>query len=150
MISNEYITLGKSPDGLDILKPIPDKIRLLRDEAFGNGAALGPVGMEDILASVAEEGAQVAIWNGSFQDGMAARTGTWLREKGFNVVEELNTDYTVTTQIYLYEPKPYALRWLAETMGVSSVNIYRQEPSNTNVDLVVILGDDWVGQNPIP
>jgi polyisoprenyl-teichoic acid--peptidoglycan teichoic acid transferase len=150
VISNEYITLGKSPDGLDILKPIPDKIRLLRDEAFGNGAALGPVGMEDILASVAEEGAQVAIWNGSFQDGMAARTGAWLTENGFNVVEELNTDYTVTTQIYLYNSKPYALRWLAETMGVSSVNIYRQDQSNAKLDLVVILGDDWVGQNPIP
>ncbi len=150
VISNEYVTLGKSPDGLDILKPIPDKIRLLRDEAFSSSAALGPVGVEDVLSGVAEEGARVAIWNGSYQDGMAAKTAAWLREKGFNVVEELNTDYTVTTQIYLYQAKPYALRWLAETMGVSSVNIYLQDAPNANVDMVVILGDEWVGQNPIP
>ncbi len=150
VISNEYVTLVKSPDGLDILKPIPDKIRLLRDEAFGNGGALGPVRGEDILGGVTEEGARVAVWNGSYQDGMAARTATWLRDKGFNVVEETSTNYTVTTQIYVYQGKPYALRWLAETMGVSSVNIYQQNDPNANYDLVVILGDDWVGQNPIP
>jgi polyisoprenyl-teichoic acid--peptidoglycan teichoic acid transferase len=150
VISNEYLSLGKSPDGLDILKPIPDKIRLLRDEAFGSGAALGPVGAEDVLAGVAEEGARVAVWNGSYQDGMAARTAAWLREQGFNVVEETSTEYTVTTHIYLYQGKPYALRWLSETMGLSSVNIYRQDEPNPNVDLVVVLGDDWVGQNPIP
>jgi polyisoprenyl-teichoic acid--peptidoglycan teichoic acid transferase len=150
VISNEYVSLGKSPDGLDILKPIPDKIRLLRDEAFGSGAALGPVGAEDVLAGVAEEGARVAVWNGSYQDGMAARTAAWLREQGFNVVEETSTEYTVTTHIYLYQGKPYALRWLSETMGLSSVNIYRQDEPNPNVDLVVVLGDDWVGQNPIP
>jgi len=150
VISNEYVTLGKSPDGLDILKPIPDKIRLLRDDAFGNGGALGPTGLEDILASVIEEGARVAIWNGSYQDGMAARTAGWLREKGFNVVEESSTDYTVTTRIYLYQAKPYALRWLSETMGVSPANIYQQNETNPNVDMVVVLGDDWVGQAPIP
>ena len=150
VISNEYVTLGKSPDGLDILVPIPDKIRLLRDEAFGNGAALGPVGAEDVLEGVAEEGARVAVWNGSYQDGMAAKTGAWLREKGFNVVEESSTEYTVTSSIYVYQGKPYALRWLSETMGVPSVNIYRQTEPNPNVDLVVVLGDDWVGQDPIP
>ena len=150
VISNEYVTLGKSPDGLDILKPIPDKIRLLRDEAFGDGAALGPVGAEDVLEGVAEEGARVAVWNGSYQDGMAAKTGAWLREKGFNVVEETSTEYTVTSSIYVYQGKPYALRWLSETMGVPSVNIYMQNETNPNVDLVVVLGDDWVGQDPIP
>ena len=150
VISNEYVTLGKSPDGLDILKPIPDKIRLLRDEAFGNGAALGPVGAEDILEGVIEEGARVAVWNGSYQDGMAAKTAAWLREKGFNVVEESSTEYTVTSSIYVYQGKPYALRWLSETMGVPSVNIYMQNEVNPNVDLVVVLGDDWVGQDPIP
>ncbi len=150
VISNEYVSLGKSPDGLDILKPIPDKIRLLRDEAFGNGAALGPVGAANLLDGVAEEGARVAVWNGSYQDGMAGKTAAWLREKGFNVVEESSTEYTVTSAIYVHQAKPYALRWLSETLGVASVNIYRVDEPNPNLDLVLVLGDDWVGQNPIP
>ena len=150
VISNEYVTLGKSPDGLDILKPIPDKIRLLRDQAFATGGALGPVGVQDILAGVAEEGTRVAVWNGSYKAGMETETGAWLREQGFNVVQESPTDYTVTTRIYLYQAKPYALRWLSETMGVDSVNIIQQNEANENFDLVVVLGDDWVGTDPIP
>ena len=66
------------------------------------------------------------------------------------MVEESSTEYTVTSSIYVYQGKPYALRWLSETMGVPSVNIYRQTEPNPNVDLVVVLGDDWVGQDPIP
>ncbi len=150
VISNEYVTLGKSPDGLDILRPVPDKIRLLRDEVFGEGGALSPVAEGELLDLVAEEGARVAIRNGSYQAGMATKTAEWLTEKGFNIVEETNAEYTVTTQIYVYNGTPYALRWLADTMGVATVNIYNNYDPNAGVDIVVILGDDWVGQNPIP
>ena len=34
VIGPEYVTIEKSPDNLDILRPIPDKIRLLRDQLF--------------------------------------------------------------------------------------------------------------------
>jgi LCP family protein required for cell wall assembly len=150
IISNEYVTLGKSPDGLDILRPVPDKIRLLRDEVFGEGGALAPVAEGELLDLVAQEGARVAIRNGSYQAGMATKTAEWLTEKGFNIVEETNAEYTVTTQIYVYNGTPYALRWLADTMGVATVNIYNNYDPNAGFDIVVILGDDWVGQNPIP
>jgi len=150
VISNEYITFGKSPDDLDILLAIPDKVRLLRDEVFGTGAALGPVAEGDLLAIVSEEGARVAIRNGSSTGGLAARTAGWLREQGFNIVEEGDAEYTLSTQIYLYNGTPYALRWLADTMNVSSNSIqYYYDPAS-NYDLVVVLGDDWAAQNPMP
>lgn len=151
IISNEYITLGKSPDGLDILRPIPDKIRVLRDEVFGIGAALGPVAKGEILDLVAEEGARVSIRNASTQVGLAAKTAAWLREQGFDVVEETNAEeYSIYSQIYVYGGKPYALRWLADALGLKSTSIYYQVDPNANLDLVVILGDDWAGNNPIP
>jgi LCP family protein required for cell wall assembly len=150
VISNEYVTFGKSPDGLDILKPIPDKIRLLRDEVFGTGGALGPVANGDILELVTQEGARVSVRNGSYQAGLAASTAAWLREQGFNIVEETNADYAVYSQIYVYNGTPYALRWLSETMGVTTSNIYNQFDPNAAYDIVVVLGDDWAGNNPIP
>ncbi len=150
VISNEYISFGKSPDGLDILMPVPDKIRLLRDEVFGEGAALGPVAEGDELDLVAAEGARVSIQNGSSQGDMGTRTAAWLRDQGFTIVEEVSTDYSITTQIYVYNSTPYALRWLAQTMGVASTGIHYSYDINAGVDLVVLLGDDWVSQNPIP
>jgi polyisoprenyl-teichoic acid--peptidoglycan teichoic acid transferase len=150
IISNEYVTLGKSPDGLDILKPIPDKIRLLRDEVFGTGGALGPVAAGDLLELVAQEGARVSVRNGSYQAGLAANTASWLKDQGFNIVEEANADYSVYSQIYIYNGTPYALQWLSETMGVSSSYIFNQYDPTAAYDIVVVLGDDWAANNPMP
>jgi len=150
VISNEYVTLEKSPDGLDILRPIPDKIRLLRDEVFSTGGALGPVAEGDILDIVAEEGARISVRNGSYQAGVAATTAEWLRSQGFNVVEETSDDYRVYSEIYIYNGTPYALRWLAETMNVTTNRIFDRFDPNAAYDLVIVLGDDWVNNNPMP
>jgi len=150
VISNEYVTLGKSPDGLDILKPIPDKIRLLRDEVFGVGAALGPVAEGETLDLIAQEGARVSVRNGSSQPGLATKTAAWLREQGFNIVEETNGEYNVYSTITLYNSTPYALRWLSETVGVAATSINYAYDPNAGVDIVINLGDDWAGSNPIP
>jgi len=150
IISNEYVTLGKSPDGLDILKPIPDKIRLLRDEVFGAGAALGPVADGEILDLVTEEGARISVRNGSSQPGLAGTTAAWFREQGLNVVEEADVGYGVYSQIHVYNGTPYALRWLSETIGVSKSSIYDNYDPNAQFDLIVILGDDWLANNSMP
>ena len=150
VISNEYVTLGKSSDNLDILRPVPDKIRLLRDEVFGEGAALGPVAQGELIDLVSQEGARVSVRNGSYQAGMAATTADWLKEQGVNVVEETSTEYNVYNQIYIYNGKPYALRWLAETMQVTPNNIFNYYDPNADLDIVVVLGDVWVSNNPMP
>ncbi len=150
IISNEHISFGKSPDDLDILLPVPDKIRLIRNEVFGEGGALAPAAQGETQDIIAEEGARVALRNGSSQSDYAGKAAVWLREQGFNIVEESYADYTITTQIFVYNSTPYALKWLSETMGVPSTSISYNYDPNAGVDLVVILGDDWVGQNPIP
>ncbi len=150
IISNEYVAFGKSPDGLDILKPIPDKIRLLRDEVFNSGGALGPVASGDILTLVAEEGAAISVRNGSYQAGLAANTAAWLREQGFNVVQETDAEYAVYSQIYVYSSTPYALRWLSETVGISTANIFNDFMPTPEFDIVLVLGDDWAANNPMP
>ncbi len=149
IISNEYITLGKSPTGLDILIPIPDKIRLLRDEIFDSGGAIGPVAEGDLLSLVAEENARVSVRNGSYLGGLAATTAEWMRGQGINVVEETNADYTVYSSITIYNATPYTLKWLSQAMNVNSNMITYAYDPNASVDLVVVLGDDWAGNNPM-
>ncbi len=149
IISNEYVTLDESPDGLEILKPIPDKIRLLRDEVFNTDGALGPVAEGEALDLIAEEGARISIRNGSYQSGLASTTATWLRDQGFNVVEEVETDYAVYSQIYIYDSVPYALDWLTDALGLTSNSISYVYDPNAEFDLVVILGDNWAGNNPM-
>ena len=149
VIGGEYVTIGKSSDGLDILKAIPDKIRLLRDDVFGTGGVLGPVAQGDSETIIAEENARVAVYNGSYQSDLHTVTASWFREQGFNVVDESNTDSAVYSQIYVYNSKPYALQWLADTLGVTSNNIFNYYDPNAETDIVVILGDVWATNNPM-
>lgn len=150
VIGPEYITIEKSPDGLDILKPIPDKIRLLRDEVLGDGGVLTPLAEGDLLSLIAQEDVQISVLNGSYQPGLAASTAAWLEEQGFSVVTEGNADATTVSSVTLHGETPYALRWLAETFGMTAGRIKHAFTPNAAVDLVLILGDDWASNNPMP
>ncbi len=150
VIGAQYITMAESADGLDILRPVPDRIRLLRDEVFGEGDILGPVAEGEMRDIIAEEGARVSVRNASSHGGLAAQTADWLREQGFNVVEETNAEYAVFSKIYVYNGTPYALRYFAEASGISSVNIYYNDDVDPGFDLILVLGDDWANNNPMP
>ena len=41
-IGEKHVIFGKSPDGIDVLKPLPDQIRLLRDKIFAPSGAISP------------------------------------------------------------------------------------------------------------
>ncbi len=150
VIGPEYVTIEKSPDGLDILKPIPDKIRLLRDEVLGNGGLLAPVGDGDLLALAVEEGASIRVLNGSYQPDLGTRTAAWLTEQGLNAASEGNVESTPASSMTLQGGAPYALKWLAEAFEMTAGRISHDFIPDAQADLVLILGDDWASNNPMP
>ena len=150
VVGPEHVSIEKSPDGLDILRPIPDKIRLMRDEVFKDGGALGPVIEDDLLSLVAEENASIEVLNGSYQPDLAMLTAAWLEEQGFNVVGEGNTQATTVSEVTLQGASPYALRWLVESFGMTAGRIDHEFSPDARVDIVLVLGDDWASNNPMP
>ena len=150
VIGPEHVTLGKSPDGLDILRPIPDRIRLLRDETLSSSGVLSPVGESDLPARVAEESPSVMILNASYQPDLGERTAAWLRGQGFQVVGIGSTDATAVSTVDLQGPAPYGLRFLAEAFGMTPGHIDHRYAPDAEMDLVLILGDDWANNNPMP
>lgn len=150
VIGPEYVTLEKSPDDLDILRPIPDKIRLLRDQVLNSGGVLGPVTDADLLTLVAEEGARVTLLNGSYQSDLVDITAEWMREQGLNVMGTGFSQETVMSSVTMQGAAPYALRWIIETFGMSGGQIKYDYLSDTEMDIVLILGDDWASNNPMP
>ncbi len=150
VITNEYVTLATSEDDMAILRPVPDRIRLLRDEIFGISGSLGPVATGDISELIGEEGARVSLRNGSSYPGLASSTADWLRDQGFNIVEEANADYTVYSQVYVYQGTPYTLRGISEILGLNANNIHYRFDLDAGFDLIVVLGDDWGANNPMP
>ncbi|MBI4770746.1 MAG: LCP family protein [Chloroflexi bacterium] len=144
VIDSNYVELGISPDGLDILKPIPGKIRELREQIFASDGPYAPVVVQSNEELLKGEAARVSIENGTFTAGLAALAADYLRGKGVNVVEVTNADRRdyATTVIVDYTGKPYTVRWLAEAMHVSGSIFSGSEPGSA-VDVVVIVGSDW-------
>jgi LCP family protein required for cell wall assembly len=82
VISYNEADLGTSPDGLSILVPYPDKIRVLRDQVFSTGGPVGPAAVgQDAKTLAVAENARITVLNGSAVGGMAAKTGSYLKDQ---------------------------------------------------------------------
>jgi LCP family protein required for cell wall assembly len=152
-IGADYITFAKSPDGTqDVLKPRTEKIRELRDELFTSSGPTSPLSAElDPAELIKLEGARVAVMNGSYTAGLAAKTTEYLQSVGINVVETGNSDkYATYTELTFYTGKPYTTKYLVDLMQISEFRIRHFFDPNNTADIVIILGDDWAANNPMP
>ncbi len=142
---------GTSPDGLAILRPIPDRIRELRDSVFGGGGAIDVQDPATLLNVLAEEGATVSVLNGSSAQGLAEKTADYLKSQSINVVEQGNAAYTSYTTITFFGAKPYTLHYLVDFLAVMETYqvIYAYDP-NAPIHIVVTLGDDFAANNTLP
>jgi LCP family protein required for cell wall assembly len=151
VIDYTMVLIAKSPDGLDILIPLPDKIRELRDQIFSASGTLSPMAQGDPLALMQAEGARVSVLNASGVSGLAARTGEYLTGQGMNVVNTGNpSEYPGTTVIIDHSGKLYALKYLMQLMNVGPNQIRIKFDPNATADIEVLIGPDWGTNNPMP
>jgi len=152
-IGSDQITFATSPDGgQEVLKPLTEKIRLLRDEIFTANGAIGPsaAGMDPAQA-VQAENARVKILNGSYTPGLAASTTDYLKSLNINVVETNNSEkVTPYTEITFYNGVPYTLKYMVDLMAVDPIRIFYVNDPASPVDISVVVGDDWANSGKLP
>lgn len=91
-----------------------------------------------------QETARIEVLNGTQRSGMAAMTGSLLRDKGFVVVRIDNADrddYRETV-IVDYAGKSIAAGNIARLLSVPSTAVSDSASGDEDVDITVILGDD--------
>jgi hypothetical protein len=135
-----------------IAKPIPDKIRELRDEIFSSAGAVSPLAKGDPLELVKQEGATIGVYNGSSVSGLAQRTADYLKSLGFNVVEVGNPTYLPgVSQVIIHRNGLYALKYFKDTFSLNAgAQIAFKLDPTAKVDVELIVADDWAMQNPMP
>ncbi|MEI7845241.1 MAG: LCP family protein [Chloroflexota bacterium] len=135
-----------------IAKPIPDKIRELRDEIFSSAGAVSPLAKGDPLELVKQEGATIGVYNGSSVSGLAQRTADYLKSLGFNVVEVGNPTYLPgVSQVIVHRNGLYALKYFKDTFSLNAgAQIAFKLDPTAKVDVELIVADDWAMQNPMP
>ncbi len=146
MVLDNVILNGQNAS---VIRPFPDKVRILRDEIFTSSGALSPLAQGDPASLMQADGARIRILNGTLTAALDTRTGNYLSGQGFQVTEFGNTKPLSRTTIVLYSPKLYALRFLLDIFGItkSPQILIKSDPSQT-VDIEVRLGSDWVSKLP--
>lgn len=133
----------------NVLRPVPDLIRILRDEIFVPGGPLSPMAQGDAVMLMQADEVKIRIINNTYAADLEQRTAAFLNAQGMQVVElGAPTGYASRTQVILYTSKLYALRYLKDLFGLESPQIMIQPDPASMVDMEIRLGEDWVVRQP--
>lgn len=133
----------------NVLRPVPDLIRILRDEIFVPGGPLSPMALGDAATLMQSDEAKIRIINNTYAADLEQRTATFLNSQGMQVTETgVPTGYASHTKVILYTSKLYALRYLKELFGLESPQILIQPDPASTVDIEIHIGEDWGGRLP--
>jgi LCP family protein required for cell wall assembly len=151
MVRPITITLPDGGGAADILRPIPDQIRILRDQIFSAGGVLSPMASGDILQLMQTEGARVAVLNGTYAEGIASTTKDYFKSQGMNITVSGNSSDKVSVTVLVdHTGKPYLLKYLMAVMNIGPSQVRTRFDPTSATDVDIILGDDWVNNNPMP
>jgi len=106
--------------------------------------------LQPVIDAPADD-ATIGIYNGTYKSGLASETATYFETNHLNVslIDNADTPYAHTT-IIDFSGKPDTLTALIELLDLSTVKLYNQFNPDSEVDVLVILGDDWANDNPLP
>ena len=144
VIDYNYVINQTTPDGRQVLVPIREEIRKLRDDLFAPPPAPTPViaNLPDLMRA---EGARVAVYNGTAVFGLAGDTQTFLQRYGIDVTEVGNADAATyrSTQIIDYGAHPNTTYYLVQLMGIPPLNVSNASSPPGDFDVLIIIGSDW-------
>lgn len=148
MTSFENVVLAGQ--NASVIRPVPDKIRVLRDEIFTSGGPVSPIAQGDPVALMKADVARVRVTNNTYTAQLDTRTGNFLIAQGMTVIElGAPTGVSDRTTVVVYSPKLYTLRYLISTFGITSSNqiIFKNDPASS-ADIEIRVGNDWVAKLP--
>lgn len=122
-----------TPQGGSVVIPIRDRLRALREELFN-----------PVTAASTPETGSVAIQNGTQTRGLAARAQTLIAGKGYAVAGIGDAPESAPrTMILDKRGKRRLAERLARDLGLQNVVIFTSIDTNSPVDLILVLGDDF-------
>ena len=148
----EHVT----PNGAWVLLPIREKIRPAVEELFTSPTPPTPPTTQPQIVTVeetnrlAQEGAKIVVQNGTPTGNLAAQTAAFLKGQGYHVVEFSDADRFDYSQSIIidYTGKEYTIQKLAVLFNVTPENIRRSPNLKSEVDIRLIVGQDFALPSP--
>jgi len=144
VVDENYTQFWDTPDGQQVLIPLRDRIRELRDYIFTTGAPL-PEQADDPAARLKAEAATVEVLNGTTAAGLAALTADHLRQQGLQVERADNADRSdyAESLIIVYTGKTYTAEYIAHLLGFPLTAVVHGADPAAEYDISVIVGADY-------
>ena len=135
----------------NVMKPLPDKIRVLRDELFTTGGATSPLAVQgDPTALMKDDTARIRLLNASSTVGLEVNTGNYFLKLGLAVTAVGTADQQYNgTIVVVHSPKLYTLKYLMTMFNPSTTQILIRPDPTAPVDFDVYLGNDWAKNNTL-
>lgn len=140
VVDNNYVDLGKSPTGEDVLIPYPGRISELVQRVFYPQI---DVDAADLRTRAQAENATIRVYNGTTIVGLAGQTREWLLGRGVAVDEIGNAPDTVSqTVIKNYGNNRWTALYLAEVLGLPPERVQPGTDGLAANGIVIVLGPD--------
>ena len=152
VIGTNMVSFAKTSDGLDILIPVPDRIRDLRDFVFNTTIPAGKeIYGDDWSELLTQESARVEISDASRVDGLGERTAAYLREKGINITAvSLSPGSSTVSSVKNYSGMVYTAQYLANLFEMDSYQVENKYQQDSPMDIVLMIGKDWANKGLVP
>gem|GEM_PF-4666260 len=141
MIDNNYVDLGKAPDGADVLFPQTGRISDLIQRVLYPQTQVTEA---DLFNRARQENATIQVFNGTEIVGLAGRMQEWLIGKGVTIASVGNaTNHGgAPTVIKDYGNNRFTAQWLARMMGLPADRIQPGTDGLASSGVIVVVGSD--------
>ena len=145
-ITLDDVTFSQSPEGQDILIPLPEHIRQRRDEVFILEDPLSSVQVTKTLPQlIAEENAKIGVYNGTTTPGLSSLATDFLKTQALNIsLTDIADQVYPNTTIIDYTGNPNTVNFLVSLLNINPMYILRSYDLDSRLDIEIILGEDWM------
>ena len=143
VIDEHYTQFWTTPDGQQVLIPLRDQMRELRDYIFTTEATLPQA--DDPAARLADEAATIEVLNGTTTEGLATLTAEHLQQQGLQITRADNADRSdyPETLVIVYTGKTYTAEYITRMLGLPPTAVVHGADPTAEYDISVILGVDY-------
>jgi LCP family protein required for cell wall assembly len=146
VIDENYTQFWSTPEGQQVLIPLRDRIRELRDYIFTNEAlTVAPQDADNPAARLQTEAATIEVLNGTTTEGLAGLTTDYLEQHGLKVGRTDNGDRSDYTEslIIVYTGKTYTAEYIAQLLDLPLTAVVHGADPNAEYDISIIAGADF-------
>ncbi len=144
VIDERYTLFHETDNGQQVLIPLRDKMRELRDDLFTSEPSLDDT-KTDESSQLEDEDASVEVLNGTLTPGLAADVADLLRQANLDVTRTRNADRQDIEEslIVAHTEKSNTARYIAQLLELPESSVVQGYEPGAECDVSVILGADY-------